>query len=261
MSGVWSRPISNFEADRIATEINQQGYGILRNFVSEAELAPVRAIARAVLSESGGEYAWWVGAEAFSGTVLSELSHSVAFKGLCRHLFQRVAGDTMVEDNFFQTFRCLNGDTGQSRRHFYAFHYDGFILTTILPIAIPENAPHGDLVIFPNTRRIRQWYVSSLVESNFVRLAPIQLLLRMLARHRKLNTVTVRLKPGDLYFIWGYQSLHANEPCARDTLRATAIFQYGNPHQHSRFSAAIRSVMPRLGVRRLYWSNQKRQGS
>ena len=261
MSGGWSRPISDFEADRITTEINEQGYGTLRNFVSEAELAPVRAIARSVLRESGGEYAWWAGAEAFSGTVLSELSHSTAFKDLCRRLFQRVAGDMMVEDNLFQTFRCLHGDTGQSRHHFYAFHYDGFVLTTILPVAIPENAPHGDLVIVPNTRRIRQWYVSSLVESNFVKLAPIQFLLGILARQRKLNTVTVRLKPGDLYFIWGYQSLHANGPCARDTLRATAIFQYGNPHQHSTFSATVRNVMPRVGVRKLYWSNQKRHGS
>lgn len=261
MPGGWSRPISDFEADRIATEVSEQGYGTLRNFVSEAELAPVRAIAREVLRESGGEYAWWEGAEAFSGTVLSELPHSAAFKDLCRRLFQRAAGDITVEDNFFQTFRCLHGDTGQSRRHFYAFHYDGFILTTILPVAIPENAPHGDLVIFPNTRRIRQWYVSSLVESNLVRLAPIQFLLGRLARRRKLNTVTVRLKPGDLYLIWGYQSLHANGPCARDTLRATAIFQYGNPHQDSKFSATIRSVMPRIGVRRLYWKDQKRHYS
>jgi hypothetical protein len=256
MSGTWSRAITDAEAARIAAEINCRGYGTLSNYVSEAELKPVRAIARAAVRASGGEYALWAGTDAFAGTVLSELPHSAAFRDLCRRLLEHGAGNAAGEADFYQTFRCIQGGTAQSRRHSYAFHYDGCVLTTILPVAIPENAPHGDLLIIPNTRSIRRWYLSSLLETNLVKSAPVQLILRMLARRRKLNTIAVRLKPGDIYFLWGYRSLHANEACGRDTLRATAIFQYGNPHEHTRLCTMLRNVMPRIGLRKLYWSSQ-----
>ena len=254
MPGSWIRPITDAEAARIATDIARQGYGTLPNYLSEAELKPIRAIARAAIQASGGEYALWAGPDAVAGTVLSELPHSAAFKDLCQRLLELGAGKTAAEGSFYQTLRCLQGATGQSRRHSYAFHYDGAILTTILPVAIPESAPYGDLLIIPNMRGIRRWYLFSLLESNIVKFAPVQLVIRILARQRILNTVAVKLRPGDMYFFWGYRSLHANERCGRDTLRATAVFQYGNPHERSKLCTTLRRVMPRIGFNRPYWS-------
>ena len=104
MPGSWIRPITDAEA-RIATDIACQGYGTLRNYLSEAELKPIRAIARAAIQASGGEYALSAGPDAVARTVLSELSHSAAFKDLC--LFELGAGKTAAEGNFYQTLRRL----------------------------------------------------------------------------------------------------------------------------------------------------------
>jgi hypothetical protein len=69
-----------------------------------------------------------------------------------------------------------------------------------------------------------------------------QLVLRLVARRHKLNTVAIRLQPGTLYFFWGYRSIHTNEPCDADKLRATALFHYGDPHRDSRARAWIRGL-------------------
>lgn len=260
MPGSWVRPISDAEVARLAADIAQQGYGTLRNYVSEAELKPIRAIARAAIRASGGEYALRAGPDVVAGTVLTELRHSAAFKDLSRRLFKlATGGNTAPEVNFYQTLRCLRGATGQSRRHSYAFHYDGTIITAILPVVVPKNPPCGDLLIISKLRRIRRWYFLNILECNIVKFAPVQLIIRILIHQKMLNAVAVRLQPGDMYFFCGYLSLHANEPCSRDSLRVTAVFQYGNPHAHSKLRTMLRRVMPRIGFHRPYWSTGGRR--
>jgi len=256
MRGNWHRPTTDAEVGQIAADIDRQGYGALVGYVSEAELEPIRAIARSMVRPYGGDFAVSEGTEVVAGTVLSELPHSATFKDLCRRLFELTTGDAAPQRIFYQTLRCLRGSTGKSRRHSYAFHYDGYMLTAILPVEIPQNGPHGDLLVIPNTRRIRRWYLLSLLENNLVKIAPVQLILSIIARKGILNAVTVRLRPGTIYFIWGYRSLHANGPCGRDALRATAIFQFGYLHQHNKFSIMFRRVMPCIGVRRPHWSGE-----
>jgi hypothetical protein len=53
-----------------------------------------------------------------------------------------------------------------------------------------------------------------------------------------------------LYLFWGYQSLHANQPCQPESLRATAVFHLGNPHLRSRLVNLIQQVRVRRETRR-----------
>lgn len=58
-------------------EIDQKGYGILTGYVSACELAPIQAVAHAVVKASGDEYTGYSGAQAFTGTVLDALPDSI----------------------------------------------------------------------------------------------------------------------------------------------------------------------------------------
>jgi hypothetical protein len=40
--------------------------------------------------------------------------------------------------------------------------------------------------------------------------------------------------PGNLYLFWGYRSVHANQACDPDKIRATALFHFGDPRTNSR---------------------------
>jgi hypothetical protein len=237
MAGSWSCSFADSEATRIATDIDRQGYGVLSNHVSEEELKPARALALAAVEASGGEYVCFTGPDALAGTVLGELPQSPAFKNLCRQLYERGTGEAAPEVSFYQIFRCLKGTTGQN--HSYRFHYDSYVLTVLLPVAIPKAGLRGDLLIIPSARRIRRMYLSNVLDKVLVDNKLAQITLRLAAR-RSPKTVAIRMQPGNMYFFWGYRSIHTNEPCDPDKLRATALFHYGDPHQNSWTRALIR---------------------
>ncbi len=146
--------------------------------------------------------------------------------------------------DFYQVLRCLQGSTGQ--RHSNRFHYDLYVLTALLPIAIPETGMSGDLVLLPNARTIRTWYFLNVLDKIAVDNPVSQSMLRSMARRGRSNVVRIRLRPGNIYFFWGYRSIHTNEPCDFDKLRATALFHYADPHQNSWGSRVIRAAKTRL---------------
>jgi hypothetical protein len=55
---------------------------------------------------------------------------------------------------------------------------------------------------------------------------------KLMQRHLKAKVL--RIKPGNVYFFRGYQSLHANEPCLPSSLRATALYHFGDPRETTR---------------------------
>ena len=55
--------------------------------------------------------------------------------------------------------------------------------------------------------------------------------------------------PGNAYFFWGYQTIHSNEACDPEAVRATAIYHFANPHAASSFRSQVRRLIP-LGTSR-----------
>jgi len=54
----------------------------------------------------------------------------------------------------------------------------------------------------------------------------------------------IPMVPCNLYFFWGYRTVHANEACDPDKIRATALFHFGDPHANSglrRFTGRAKS--------------------
>jgi hypothetical protein len=51
---------------------------------------------------------------------------------------------------------------------------------------------------------------------------------------RYVSMQKISMVPGNLYLFWGYRSIHANEACDLDKLRATALFHFGDPHINSK---------------------------
>ena len=88
----------------------------------------------------------------------------------------------------------------------------------------------GDFLMLPNTRSIRRSYVSNVVDKAVLDNPLSQVLLRTLTKTGLLRPVRIRMVPGNAYFFWGYRSVHTNEPCDPERIRATALFHFANPH-------------------------------
>ncbi len=245
MHGGWKSATVEQDIARIAKEIDQRGYGAIENYISSEELAPLRAFAEIRVQEAGGEYVGLAGADAVHGTLLSELPRSAEFRTLCRRLYELGTGTCAPEGDFYQVLRCLQGSSGQ--RHSHRFHYDSYVLTALIPITIPETGMSGDLVLLPNARAIRSSYLANMLDKIAVDNPLSQAFLRAAARRNRLGMVRIRLRPGNIYFFWGYRSIHANEACDRDRLRATALFHYADPHQQSWARGMIRGARTRIG--------------
>jgi hypothetical protein len=240
MYGGWKHATAEQEIIRIAGEIDRVGYGTIENYISNEELTPLRAFAEAKVREAEGDYAGLVGADALRGTLLGELPHSAEFKTLCQRLCELGMGGRAPEVSFHQILRCLRGSGG--RPHSNRFHYDSYVVTALIPIAIPESGMPGDLVLLPNARAIRSSYLLNVLDKIAVDNPISQSSLRAAARKNRPDIVRIRLQPGNIYFFWGYRSIHTNEPVDHDKLRATALFHYADPHQNSWTCRMIRAA-------------------
>lgn len=144
----WPSCADNAEIRRMASEIDTIGYTAIHDFVSPAKLAPVQRLAIEAVEKRNGQYAHFGGTDGLQGTILEELAQSQRFQDLFRSLYEATTGRPGPEVNFYQVFRCLKGKTGQ--QHSARFHFDSYVLTALLPVALPTKGAPGDLLLFPS---------------------------------------------------------------------------------------------------------------
>jgi hypothetical protein len=132
------------------------------------------------------------------------------------------------------------------------FHYDGGIVTMLVPIFIPDAGfgRSGDLVAVPNKRPFRRLLLSHAFDKALTHNAIYRWWFARKVFREPLRYL-VDLKPGNVYLFWGYRTLHGNLPCAPDLLRATLILHYGEPHRDSATLSLARSWSRRRLMRRV----------
>ena len=87
--------------------------------------------------------------------------------------------------------------------------------------------------MLPNTRKVRKNYFFNALDKIVLDNPLTQAVLRKTTTSNRLHVTRVRMSPGNIYFFWGYRSVHTNEPCDPDKVRATALFHYANPHRET----------------------------
>ena len=216
------------QIDRLIAELNDKGYGCIPNYLQAEDLERMQNFVASAMEKSQNEYVHFNGPEAVTGSGLDELARSPRFKKLVYELYERSTGKKAPQQNFYQVLRCLSGLTGQ--RNSMIFHYDSYIVTALVPIQIPRDGMAGDLLMYPNTRKVRKSYLHNAVDKVMLDNPLSQRLLKASMHTKRFKPVRIKMLPGHLYFFWGYRSVHTNEPCDADKVRATALFHFANPH-------------------------------
>jgi hypothetical protein len=235
--------ISDADMERFAGEIDRQGFSVISSYVSNEIVARLSALVTKIIEQNSGEYAVLTGATEISGTLLDTIGKAPQLNTLLRHVYAAGTGKTPPAQSLYQVLRCISGQTGLHQAYF--FHYDSYVVTALLPIIIPKEGQTGDLVMKPNTRRIRSSYLYNLFDKIIVDNKIVQKLFKHQAIEGRCGFNKIRVVPGNLYLFWGYRSLHANEPCDPETIRATAIFHFGDPHANS----GLRKITGRAKIR------------
>jgi hypothetical protein len=221
--------VSVGQVDQLIAELNDKGFGCIPNYLQPEDLQRMQSFVMSAVERSNNEYVHFNGPDEVSGSGLDELAQSPQFKKLIYELYERSTGKKAPEEKFYQVLRCLSGQSGQ--KNSMIFHYDSYIVTALVPIKIPDAGMAGDLLMYPNTRTVRKNYLFNAVDKVLLDNRLSQRLLRASVKSKRFSPVRIKMLPGHLYFFWGYRSIHTNEPCDADKVRATALFHFANPHR------------------------------
>ena len=128
--------------------------------------------------------------------------------------------------------RVVTGKNAESQS--LNFHYDATVITALVPILIPSGPIEqcGHLLAFKNLRRIRNNSIVNIIEKLIIQNSISRKIFSYFAM-RKIENHLCELKEGNIYFFYGYRTLHANLPVNPDYQRATLLFHFGNPHEDS----------------------------
>ncbi|MEX3938565.1 hypothetical protein AB4Y44_03220 [Paraburkholderia sp. BR10937] len=221
-------------AQALAQSMDDDGVGVLRDIVPAAILTKLRSGVAVLVEQQGARYFGFSGAQWVTGTCLAPLFEDSGLHALLRQLYVRKMGTLPPSERIYPVMRVLSGKQGV--RHSNNFHYDSYAISILLPIQIPNDPGElaGHLVMFPNLRNARRFAIVNIVEKAIME----KLLARIWRSPRVqkwLSAKVVTLQPGNLYFIWGLRSLHANQACAPSSVRCTVLFHFGDPHESSVF--------------------------
>ena len=233
------------QIDQIVRDMDEQGYARVAHFFDDETIAEARQYIVKELEKHSGEYFSYIGREAVRGSLMADLGGSGMLCNIFSRIYQRGTGKPPPDSGTFQVLRVLSGQTGFKQS--YQFHYDAYVVTALVPIAIPTDPgeKRGDLIIYPKLRGIRSNVVFNVVEKVLLQNPIARRLARSDLMRRLMKAKVLRMSPGDIYFFWGYQSLHGNEPCYASSVRATALFHYADPHENSFLATAIQGLRRR----------------
>ncbi|MCP3707220.1 hypothetical protein M3I54_09540 [Paraburkholderia sp. CNPSo 3274] len=221
-------------AQALAQSMDDDGVGVLDDIVPAAILTKLRSGVAELVGQHGTRYFGFSGAQWITGTCLAPLFEDPGLHALLRQLYVRKMGTPPPSDRIYPVMRVLSGKQGI--RHSNIFHYDSYAISILLPVLIPNDPGElaGHLVMFPNLRNARRLAIVNIVEK-----AIMEKMLGRIWRSARVqkwfSAKVVTLKPGNLYFIWGLRSLHANQACAPSSVRCTVLFHFGDPHESSVF--------------------------
>ena len=236
------RELSDEEIFSLVQDIDRDGYAVLTQYIPHSDIDVVRRLVRDAVTAAGNRYVVLIGPTPVAETVLGKMAASPALRRICMRMYEIGTSRPASDQPYYQVLRCLTGSSG--RKHSMVFHFDSHVLTLLLPIEVPAGKDNGDLIILPNIRAIRRRYASNLIDKILVRNPVSQRILRGMAKSRPERFVRISLFPGNLYFFWGYRSIHANAPCDIEKIRATALFHYVDPHSDSKLKRLLYRILP-----------------
>jgi len=144
-------------------------------------------------------------------------------------------------NDFLNVLRIVTGKKSDSQS--LNFHYDATIITALIPITIPKGLLNecGHLLAFKNLRNIRKYAILNFIEKVFMQNFIAKYIFGYIAK-KDLNKYLIELEEGNIYFFYGYRTLHANLPVRPDFLRATLLFHAGDPHRKSKLINLISKI-------------------
>jgi hypothetical protein len=238
--------IDRIDPGNVAETLDAKGICVIDDFCSPAVLGKMQSFIHSLTKSLGNEYYSYAGIENMPDSPIVELARSGEFREkLLAACNVGMGHDYATQKEIYHVLRVMIGETGVERAHQY--HFDAFSITALLPIITPTvpDLDNGHLLIYPNFRREYTGVFTNLLSKIRWQGKSARQKVQTEDFIEKRGRLKMVMKPGNLYLFWGTRCLHANERCDPASLRATALYHFGNPHFDSRILNGIRDFRNR----------------
>lgn len=221
------------EPNIIVEELQRTGFVGLEGAIRQDWLASARNRVTQLIEAEGAKYFSIIRPADEPCSPAEALVRDPRLSDLLHTVTASVCPQGVVDyEEVYNVLRVISGSNGGAGS--LAFHYDASVVTALIPLFIPqaERTKSGELVVMPNRRPFRGNVLHNLAEKALLQNRVASKIAA--AEVRKNPEHFLRdLVPGNMYLFWGYRTYHANFPCAPNSLRATMLLHYGNPHGRS----------------------------
>jgi hypothetical protein len=217
---------------KITRHLQQDGVYCLENALNKNTLRGFQNEINTLIESRGKRYFSLINLYKDQDSSFNVLDMSANLKELLKGLADSGTKEDLSSSEILNVLRIVTGEnvTGQSLR----FHYDATMITALIPVLIPDGpvAETGHLVTFRNLRQTRDSALVNILEKIMVQNMLIQKIFSFFVM-RNLDKHIVKIKEGNIYFFYGYRTLHANLAVNPKFTRATLLFHFGDLHNDS----------------------------
>lgn len=225
--------------EKIENHLKKDGFYCLEKSLDLKALATFQNEIEVLINTKGKRYFSLINHYKNIGSKFNLFDKSCNLKKFLFYLAKSGTDKDVSYSEILNVLRIVTGGSadGQSLK----FHYDATVITALVPILIPVGPIEhcGHLLTYKNLRPIRNSALVNFIEKIILQNPISQKIIAFLTL-RKIEDHICELKEGNIYFFYGYRTLHANLSVNPDYVRATLLFHFGNPHKNS---ILIRSIV------------------
>ena len=218
--------------EEITSQLNENGIYCLEKSMDLQALKIFQDEVETLICNKGRRYFSIINPYKNIDSKFNLLDKSYNLKKLLFELAKAGADTDLSNSEILNVLRIVTGKNanGQSLN----FHYDATVITALIPILIPIGSVQdcGHLLAHKNLRKIRKSVLINIIEKLMYQNSISQKIISLLTL-RKAENYVCELKEGNIYFFYGYRTLHANFPVNPNFVRATLLFHFGDPHKDS----------------------------
>lgn len=221
----------------IITKLELDGFVQIINAISKKDLIYLKNKVKTLTHEMGERYFTIINPHKKEFLKISDDSDLFS---LARKIAEKKLKRQIEKNDFLSVLRVITGE--KVNQQSYKFHFDAYILTILVPINIPNTGKNdGHLILFPNFRKTIRFTLINFIEKTLYQNYLSRKLIRFISK-KNLEKFVFKLKPGNIYFFWGYQSLHANLPINKHLLRSSLLLHFGTVHNKSLLDKIIKKT-------------------
>jgi hypothetical protein len=213
------------EIKKLLSELKFNGYTEVKNFITDNELSKLRELVDIELKKNNFNY-FFLSNSFLNNTLVNNEDYISKFYKLIFEICEIDNVNDFRDNKFYKALRVITGP--RNKKESGNFHFDAHLFTILVPIFIPEreNAQNGDLVIYPNFRKINSSLIINIFQKIFFQNFISRFFLKKPFFLKIFNGKIVKIKPGNIYIFYGYNTLHANLAINPADIRATLLLHF-----------------------------------